>query len=133
MVGFYRRAVADRTGAEIARWVRNLAPLPLGAAVLAPRVCGACRGVGRNRPGYPCPLCDGQCTLRRFDPQDPGLPVLVQGPCGTGRQRLVALALADGRPAYAHIVEDGETQVRLYTLPPAVQRAGGRLRLASAR
>jgi|GEM_PF-5199596 len=130
---FYRRAASERTSAAIARRTQGLVPMPLGAAKFAPRVCGACRGVGCDAPGRICRLCDGACTTRRFVADDPTLTVVVQGPCGLGRQRLVAVALADGQPAYVHIVSEGVTDVRLYTLPSAVRRSHGRLRLAAAR
>ncbi len=130
---FYRRAASERTSAEIARHTRGLVRLPLGAANFAPRVCCVCRGAGRDASGRVCHLCGGAGTTRCFVPDDPTLTVLVHGPLGLGRQRLVAVALADGRPAFVHVVSDGVRDVRVYTISAAARRSRGRLRLAAAR
>lgn len=102
-MGFLRRFRADATTRRIARLTAGMGCLPVDEAQLAPRVCGRCLGIGWRRGEGICALCAGTGTLRRFIPDDPTNVVLVRGPSGVGEEQLVAVVLADGRPAFVHV------------------------------
>ena len=112
-MGFVRKVHADATTRKIARLTAGMRSVPVGEVALAPRVCGRCLGRGRMAHGG-CDLCGGVGTIRRFVPDDPGNVVLVAGPSGLGYQQLVAVALADGRPALIHWRREAGVEACLY-------------------
>jgi hypothetical protein len=101
-MGFVREVRSRETAEAITQRTQGMVRLAAGRVRLAPRPCPACHGAGARSGGRPCAFCGGAGTTRRLVADDPSHPVLVQGPCGLGQQRLVAVALADGRPALVH-------------------------------
>lgn len=131
----YLRAYLEAaTEGAIARRTAGMRPVSLDRIDVAPRACTACRAAG-TRGGGPCAACAGTGTTRRITPVDPTQVILVHGPCGTGHQWLVAVALTHGGVAYAHVRRGGGGEdVRIYApararrskvVPLALRRAGG--------
>lgn len=117
-MSFVRRVRSAAVTAAIQRWTADMVRQDLRGADLAPRVCFRCRGA----QGRACPCCGGSGTTRRFCPEDRTLPVLVSGPCGSGEQSLVSVALAGGGIGYVHVRRDGAGDPVLYL--PQGNRAG---------
>ena len=139
-MGFLRMVRSQATSARIARFTAGLWGMPVDAAQLAPRVCGRCLGRGEGRRGTMCRCCGGAGTVRRFVPDDPTNVVLVAGPAGLGQQALIAVALADGRPALIHVRRERGCEACLYvpTQRPAhnvrwIRRAAGQQEQAPLR
>jgi hypothetical protein len=102
-MAWLRRLHVRAVDAAIARRVEGLCPVPLAELDLAPRICPRCRGSGRRARGAVCATCGGRGCTRRFLADDPSHGVLVSGPSDLGIQRLLAVALADGRVALVHV------------------------------
>jgi hypothetical protein len=102
-MAWLRRLHVRAVDAAIARRVEGLCPVPFAELALAPRICPRCRGSGRRARGAVCATCGGQGCTCRFLADDPSHGVLVSGPSDLGIQRLLAVALADGRVALVHV------------------------------
>jgi hypothetical protein len=113
-VSFLRHIRTKSTSQAIARLTAGMITVALDKTELAPRVCGHCRGIGRAGISGICTRCGGAGTTRSFAPEDPTNVIVAQGPYGLGYQRLIAVALADGRAGFVHLRWEGGLHVALF-------------------